>query len=69
MNIDNLINLKTKCAAAHPGVSEHTEALIVMLSVLWDYGIPSISFTLLHGHGSLQVMMGEWRHPDAKAAS
>lgn len=36
--------------ASHPGVSEtlkleytHTEALIEMLFVLWDYGIPSIS--------------------------
>lgn len=55
--------------AAHPGVSEtlkldytHTEALIEMLFVLWDYGIPSISFTLLPGHGSLQAMMGEWWH-------
>ncbi len=33
-----------------------------MLFVLWDYGIPSIFFTLLPGHGSLQAMMGEWWH-------
>lgn len=64
--------------ASHPGVSEtlkpeytHTEALIEMLFVLWDYGIPSISFTLLPRSWIFADDDGRvaaW-HPDAKAAA
>lgn len=48
---------------SHPGVKlddTHIKALTEMFFVLW--GIPSISFTLLLLHGSLQVMIGQWRH-------